>query len=43
MTGTGITGNRLFATKLKLNFSIASPEWPPKLDIIKYDWHKIKI
>ena len=35
ITGTDIEGNRLFRTKLKLNFSIARPKRASKLDVIK--------
>jgi hypothetical protein len=42
MTGS-IESNRLFVTKLKLNFSIASPKEGAKLDNIKFRGTMVKI
>jgi hypothetical protein len=42
MTGD-IESNRLFATKLKLNFSIASQKGGLKLDNIKFEVVVVKI
>jgi hypothetical protein len=42
MTGN-IESNRLFPTKLKLNFSIASQKEGPKIEIIKFRAALVKI
>jgi hypothetical protein len=42
MTGD-IESNRLFATKLKVNFSIASQKWGLKLDNIKFGVQIVEI